>query len=142
MLRGCSRISVRRVHDDDASRSSSWHVNIVDPDTGPSDDAQFSGRVHHGGSDFRFAAHHQALAIGQRCAQCVGPEPGLFVNYEAGVAQWLQALVAYVIGNKNFGLVSRFSLRHSRVVWIIRFLCVKRCYGNSLSNLRRVVARI
>ena len=82
---GRDRVAVRRVHHDDAANRCCGNVDVVDADSGASDDAQAVRRVQNFRSDFRFAANDQAFAILQVLAcNSGGLSPGRFSTLKPG----------------------------------------------------------
>ena len=110
MLGGRDRIAVGRVHDDNSARRRRPDIYVINAYACASHDSQARGRVHQFSGHFRFAAHHQPLAIAHGLAQLITIKPRSFFHRKARRAERLKTALADIIGNKYLHLAHSYSV--------------------------------
>ena len=90
VLDGGDDVARRRVEDDDAARGGRGHVDVVDPDAGPSDDGELRRRGEEGRVDLRRAADEQRVGVLQGREQLLARGPGDVDDLVPGLAQELE----------------------------------------------------
>src|SRR5439155_3030890 len=71
VFRGGDRVATRRVHNDDAAARGGVDVDVVNPDAGTADDAEFVTGVEDALGDFGLAAHDQRIVLADDLAERV-----------------------------------------------------------------------
>ena len=103
---GGDRISIRSVHDNDAARSRSRHIDVVHAHARAPDHAQILCVVNQFGCHFCLTANNESRAVSQCFTQFQRTKAKAFFNKKASTTQRPKPLVADVISHKNFDLLS------------------------------------
>src|SRR5215467_6813284 len=101
MFGGGDRVAVRRVHHHDATNRRGGNVDIVDADSGTSDDAQAIRCVKQIRGYFRFAAYDETFAVLECFYQFGRLESRSFFYNETCRAQWSKTTFAHVVCYEN-----------------------------------------
>ena len=86
-------------------------VDVVEADTGPSDDDEVLGGFERGGVDLGRRADDEGVRARHRAGQLLGREPKAHVDLVAGVAQLLETGVGDLLGDEYSGHGQPFTCR-------------------------------
>ena len=114
MFGGGYRIAERRVHDDDAAGRRGGDVDIVDADTGPTDDLEIGRRVEDVGRHLRRGADGKAIIVANDRLQFVLGEAGPLVDLDPIGSEDRGGVRIHGIGNQHFRHLMLRELREFR----------------------------
>ena len=103
MFRGGNSVPAGCVHYDHAPPGSFRQVNIIDADTGASDDSELGCRVQHRGRDLRLTSHDDRTELGDDFHKRGFAQAGLGRDFERALArQFIRAALRNRISDQDF----------------------------------------